>query len=196
MAFNSGLIKSNNGPRGSGPSANQSRRPEWTWKIGLVLESQELSAEIAGAIAEAGATKVFEFLASAPPFDVANAVGREKPELLFVGLWQTSKAAAEWIVDVRRGEEMPLVVAVHPVADPAEMISALRAGASEFLSLPVRPAIYEAMERIAVLLESRRNATMENGRIAGVLSAKGGCGATSIACHLGAALQVALPRTR
>jgi pilus assembly protein CpaE len=76
------------------------------------------------------------------------------------------------------------------------MISALRAGASEFLSLPVRPAIYEAMERIAVLLESRRNATMENGRIAGVLSAKGGCGATSIACHLGAALQVAVPRTR
>jgi pilus assembly protein CpaE len=89
---------------------------------------------------------------------------------------------------VRRGEEKPLIVAVHPEADPAEMISALRAGASEFLSLPVKPAIYEAMERIGTLLESRRHSLMERGKIAGVLSAKGGCGATSIACHLSAAL--------
>src|ERR1019366_2747713 len=172
------------------------KRPEWDWKIGLVLESAELSAEIAGAITEAGASKAFEFLASASTFEVANAVDREKPELLFVELARASKPAQEWIVDVRRGEDLPLVVAVHPVAEPAEMISALRAGASEFLSLPVRPAIFDAMERISVILESRRNATMENGRIIGVLSSKGGCGATSIACHLGAALQLAAPKTR
>jgi pilus assembly protein CpaE len=172
------------------------KRLEWDWKIGLVLESPELSGEIANAIAEAGASKAFEFLASASSFDVANAVDREKPELLFVELARASKPAPEWIVDVRRGEDLPLVVAVHPVAEPAEMITALRAGASEFLSLPVRPAIFDAMERIGVILESRRNATMENGRIIGVLSSKGGCGATSIACHLGAALQIASPKTR
>ena len=176
--------------------ADVSRKPEWTWKVGLVLESPELSSEITLAIAEAGATKVFEFQASTPSFDVANAVDREKPEVLFVELSQASKPAAEWIADVRRGEDTPLIVAVHPQPEPAEMISALRAGASEFLSLPVRPAIYEAMERIAVLLESRRSATMENGRVAGVLSAKGGCGATSIACYLSAALQLAATRTR
>ena len=68
-----------------------------------------------------------------------------------------------------------------------------------FCRLPVNPAIYEAMERIGALLESRRTATMERGRIAGVLSAKGGCGATSIACYLSAALAAATatrPRTR
>ncbi len=172
------------------------KRPEWDWKIGLVLESPELSMEITGAITEAGASKAFEMHASASSFEVANAVDREKPELLFVELARASKPAQEWIIDVRRGEDLPLVIAVHPVAEPGEMISALRAGASEFLSLPVRPAIFDAMERIAVLFESRRNATMENGRIIGVLSAKGGCGATSIACHLSAALQVATPRTR
>jgi pilus assembly protein CpaE len=53
----------------------------------------------------------------------------------------------------------------------------------------MRPAIYEAMERIGLLLEARRTATVERGRIAGILSAKGGCGATSIACYLSAALQ-------
>src|ERR1035438_8692558 len=170
------------------PLPDTARRPEWTWKIGLVLETPELRSEIASALAEAGAEKAFELPTSATSFEVANAVDRDKPDLLFVELSRASKPAAEWIVDVRRGEEMPLIVAVHPMAEPSEIISALRAGASEFLCLPVRPAIFEAMERIGALLESRHNATMERGKIAGVLSAKGGCGATSVACYLSAAL--------
>jgi pilus assembly protein CpaE len=172
------------------------RRSEWTWKIGLVLESDSLQADISFAIAEAGATKVFELPPSTTSFEVANAVDREKPEVLIVEFARASKPAGEWLLDVRRGEDMPLVIAVHPTADPAEMISALRAGASEFLSVPVRPAIYDAMDRIGVMLESKRNATVESGKIIGVLSAKGGCGATSLACHLSAALQIAEPRTR
>jgi pilus assembly protein CpaE len=177
-------------------STNSPRRPDWVWRVGLVLETPELVSEVASALAEASALTVFEFQASASPFEVANAVHREKPDLLFVELARTSKPAAEWIADVRQGEESPLIVAVHPMAEPAEMISALRAGASEFLSLPVRPSIFEAMERIGALLESRRNAMTEQGKIAGVLSAKGGCGATTIACHLGVALQIASASSR
>ena len=118
------------------------RRPDSGWKVGLVLETPELLSGIASALAEAAALKVFEIHASASSFEVANAVDREKPDLLFVELSRVSKHAAEWIVDVRRGEEMPLIVAVHPVAEPSEMISALRAGAIEFLSFPVKPAIF------------------------------------------------------
>jgi pilus assembly protein CpaE len=173
------------------PTPDTPRRPEWACKIGLVLDTPELRSEIVSAMAEAGAGAIFEFATSSDSFEVASAVDRDRPDLLFVELSHTSKPAAEWIAEVRRGEETPLVVAVHPQAEPSEMISALRAGASEFLCLPVRPAIYEAMERIGTLLESRRNAMMERGKIAGVLSAKGGCGATSVACHLSAALAAA-----
>jgi pilus assembly protein CpaE len=169
-------------------AAENTQRHDWIWKIGLVLETPELIGEIASALDDAGAARVFEFPASASPFEVANAVDREKPDLLFVEMARTQKTAAEWISEVRRGDDTPLVAAVHTSAEPAEMIAALRAGASEFLSLPMRPAIYEAMNRIGSLLEARRNATIERGTIAGVLSAKGGCGATSFACHLSAAL--------
>jgi pilus assembly protein CpaE len=173
------------------PSSDTSPRPDWAWKIGLVLETPALRSEIMSAMAEAGAATLFEFAAAAPSFEVANAVDRDKPDLVFVELSQASKPAAEWIADVRRGEDKPLIVAVHSAADPAEMISALRAGASEFLCLPIKPAIYDAMERISTLLESRRHSMVERGKIAGVLSAKGGCGATSVACHLSAALVAA-----
>jgi pilus assembly protein CpaE len=176
------------------PLPDNSRRQEWGWKIGLVLETPEMMSEIASAIAEGGGETVFECPASASSFEVASAVDRGKPDLLFVELSRTSKLAAEWIGDVRRGQDTPLIVAVHPVAEPSEMISALRAGASEFLSLPVKPAIFDAMERIGALLESRNSALSERGKIAGMLSAKGGCGATSVACYLSPALQIAATR--
>lgn len=159
------------------------------WKIGLILENPELSSGIRTAVSEAGAGAVIEFSAAKSSVEIAAAVERERPDILFVELARTTKPPAEWMADVRRGEDTPLVVAVHTTADPAEMISALRAGASEFLCLPIRPAVFEALERIGALLESRQSATLEQGRIAGILSAKGGCGATSIACHLGAALR-------
>src|ERR1700689_3647474 len=104
-----------------------SHRPDFIWKIGLVLETPELAVEITSAIASAGTTPVFELPAGSPSFEIASAVERLKPDILFVELARASKPAADWMIDVRRGELTPLIVAVHPVAEPAEMISALRA---------------------------------------------------------------------
>ena len=186
-------------PDFSSPDAfpqNISRRHDWAWKIGLVLETPQLSSEIKSALTETGAVPAFELHATLSSFEIAAIVERYKPDILFVELARASKPAAEWMADVRGGAESPLVVAVHPTAEPSEMIGSLRAGVTEFISLPVRPAIFEAMDRIGTLLESRRSAMVEQGRIAGVLSAKGGCGATSIACYLSAALQRAIPSSR
>lgn len=171
--------------------------PEWPWKAGIVAESTELIGEISRALVDAKATESFVMTcAGSSSFEVASAIDRSQPEVLFVEFAKISKAAAEWLHDIRRGGEMPLVIAIHPTVDPAEMISALRAGANEFLSIPIRPAIYQAMERLGSLLESRMNEKAESGRIVGLLSAKGGCGATSLACYLSACLQSVEPRTR
>jgi pilus assembly protein CpaE len=177
-------------------SLDVTRPQEWALKIGLVLETPELLAEITSALTESGAVPAFELRASVSSFEIAHAVEREKPDILFVELSRTSKTPAEWMADVRGGAETPLVVAVHTAADTSEMIGALRAGVTEFVALPIRPAIFEAMERMGALLESRRTAMAQQGRIAGVLSAKGGCGATTIACYLSAALHQAIPSSR
>jgi pilus assembly protein CpaE len=175
---------------------DQSHRPDFVWKIGFVLETPELAVEITTAIAAAGAAPVLQMPAAAPSFEIASAVQRDQPDILFVELARASKPAAEWMADVRRGELTPLIIAVHPVPEPAEMISALRAGASEFVSIPVKPAIYEALDRLATVLESRRAAMVEPGKIVGVLAPKGGCGATTIACHLSAAMRISAPEAR
>jgi pilus assembly protein CpaE len=174
----------------------EAKTAEWPWRVGLVLEDGALADEIGQVLAAAGATKVFSFRPTVSSFEVANALERHRPEILFVELAKTTKPPAEWVAEVRRDEDPPLIVAIHAGPDPAEMIRALRAGASEFLCPPLQPAINEAMERIGTLLEAKQAKLTERGRTIGFLSAKGGCGATTIAGHLTAALQTVQPGVR
>ena len=56
--------------------------PEWAWKIGLVLEDSGTGVgDCIGAIAEAGATPIFEVpVAPASPSKLRGAVERDKPD--------------------------------------------------------------------------------------------------------------------
>lgn len=156
-------------------------------RIALVVETEKLRTEIWTALLEIGATAAFDLSASVNSLEAMAAVEREHPEVLFVETAKLGKSPAEWIGEIRRGGDLPLVVALHAEQDPEEMIRALRGGATEFLSLPLRPAFYEAIDRTTAILEARRAAVAQRGKVIGFLSAKGGCGATAIACHVAAA---------
>jgi pilus assembly protein CpaE len=168
--------------------APSSTRPIWPWKFGLILETPELKSEIEGALAAGNVQPVISLTASTPAFEVAHAVEQAAPDVLFVEFPRVGKTAAEWMAEVCQGSEAALVIAVHIAQEPSEMINALRAGASEFLCLPIENTLRDAVERIGAIIESRRAVWTRKGRLLGVLSAKGGCGATSVLCYLAAAL--------
>jgi len=169
-------------------SFESSRQSAWPWRAGIVVDNPVLAAEIATALAEVRATCVFQISATASVLEIFALIERDRPDLLFVELSATSVPAREWMAAVQGADGLPLVAAVHVNADPVQMISALRAGATEFLSLPLSPAIFAALDRIAARLDSSRPAEAVQGKIIGIVSAKGGCGGTTLACHLGLAL--------
>ena len=173
-----------------------SKPPQWPWRVGLVLEEGALAEEIADILAAAGATRVFSFRPAVTSLELVSAVERDRPEVIFVELARTTKAPAEWVADVRRDDDPPLIIAIHAGPDPVEMIAALRAGASEFLCPPLQSSIHEAMDRIGTLMEAKQSKLAERGRTIGFLSAKGGCGATTLATYLTAAMQAVQPNTR
>src|SRR5207253_7302712 len=76
-----------------------------------------------------------------------------------------------------------IIIAVLPGSDPALVLRCLRQGASEFLLTPfTADQIEAALQKIAKLLPDqllRKAATVRS-----VMPAKGGCGATTIACNL------------
>jgi pilus assembly protein CpaE len=157
--------------------------PAWPWKTGMIVESPALAGELAEALQEMNAEVVLRGQPTGDLLEVSRLIEKQGPDLLFVELSRVPGGAQQWIEKVRGGEST-LVAAVHSVPDPVEMISALRAGACEFIHLPVRPALFEAMDRISAVLDSRRSAVLERGFTSGFLSAKGGCGATTIACNV------------
>ncbi|HVW86034.1 MAG TPA: hypothetical protein VHB50_15200 [Bryobacteraceae bacterium] len=169
-------------------SVETHRQTAWPWRTAVVIETPALVSGISEALEEMGATCAFRATPSMSALELANLVERERPDLLFVELASVAGPVADWIAKIRGGSDAPLIVAVHSHPDPEKMIEAMRGGASEFLCLPVRPGIFEAMDRTATMLEARQLATVEKGRLLGILSAKGGCGATSLACHLSAAI--------
>src|SRR5580704_12109422 len=154
-----------------------SRQSAWPWRAGLVVSDPRLAEEIAAALSEVRAACVFQVSSSASIREIFALVERDSPDLLFVELGATPVPAREWMSAVQSAGNAPLVAAVHISADPEQMIEALRAGATEFLSLPMNPGIFGAMDRISARLQAIRPAESAHGKIIGIVSAKGGCGA-------------------
>lgn len=174
------------------PARSTSKSAGSSWKAGLILETPALETALYEVLEEISSSCVFHLTVTTARFEVASSIEREHPDLLFVELARIEGSGPEWIESVRAGNDRPIIIAVHPEAEPQTMIDALRAGASEFLCLPLRPAIFDMMERIGTILESQQSQNHERGRMTGILSAKGGCGATTLACHFGFAFHAAL----
>ena len=68
------------------------------------------------------------------------------------------------------------------------ILQSLRAGAREFLNLPIKPTeLKTVLDRIAELPVSQVEAPKKRGRMVAVFSSKGGCGTSFIATNLAAA---------
>lgn len=157
-------------------------------RYGLVADTPQLAADLRAVLHKAGATVAFDIAASTPPFEVAAQLAKHSPDILFVEFSRVPVLAPDWMHIVCPGAAAPLVIALHIEPDAAHMITALRAGAIEFLTLPLGEGVSDSFERIAGLLETRSAARSQRGKVIGFVSAKGGCGATSLACNLAVAL--------
>jgi len=81
-----------------------------------------------------------------------------------------------------------MLVALDTTAQPETILAAMRAGANEFLYPPLGNNLRKAVERRSEVRPRPRDNSRPPGKVFGFLSAKGGCGASTIACHLAAEL--------
>jgi len=82
-------------------------------------------------------------------------------------------------------------------ADPDLLVRCMRAGAREYLMLPFdKGEMAEALVRVSTLRVALRPSKKTNGRLLVFLSAKGGSGATTLACNFAVSLaQESLQKT-
>jgi pilus assembly protein CpaE len=112
-------------------------------------------------------------------------IERHRADVVLIETTRLAMPLDEFIGRLRDTTSQPAVFVLHPEASPQHILSALRAGASEFLYPPLTVNLREAFENLSVLRGKSSSAPSSGlGRIFGFLSAKGGCGATTFACHV------------
>lgn len=116
-----------------------------------------------------------------------------KPEVILLDLSSVPGDLNSAIRQLRVQVPRLKVIALHSEAEPQTILSALRAGASEFLHPPLAEALHPAIHRILDMQQD--NGPSARGKVIGFLSSKGGCGATTVACHVAAELQALTKRS-
>ena len=110
-------------------------------------------------------------------------VGQARPDAVLVDFDALSSDPAASIRQLKAQHARVKIIALYASADPKIILAAMRAGANEFLHPPLEESLPAALERILAAIEGD-GAPPTRGRVIGFLSSKGGCGATTIACHI------------
>lgn len=118
--------------------------------------------------------------------DVIGKLRQEQPEVLMLELGPVLARLGNALREVRSCTPRTKIVALHSAADSDSILAALRSGVHEFVHPPWAETLVPALDRVSTR-DSDEN-EQRQGKVIGFLSAKGGCGATTIACHVAADL--------
>ncbi len=156
--------------------------------IGLVIETKELWDEVHSTLQELPVRILIEQHELGDLAEFLDKVERLRPEVMILEVMKLRQPIEHVVGRIKAGSVDLMVIALHNTAEPELILSALRAGAHEFLHPPLRANLQQALERRSLERNRTRERLRQKGKVVGFLSAKGGCGATTIACHIAAEL--------
>jgi pilus assembly protein CpaE len=116
-------------------------------------------------------------------------IKRLRPHVAVVTLGAQVEAALKFVA--RLTEELPQVsvICASRDASPDLILRSLRAGAREFLRLPlIKEEFRTVLDRVCEQSSVREEAPRKQGRTVAVFSSKGGCGTSFIATNLAASM--------
>jgi pilus assembly protein CpaE len=164
-----------------------------TFKVALLGKNEEHLSQLKSRVEATLAAEVV-FRREALPAVAGDSVSRQlqqmHPDVILVDIAAADPDSAITAIEVlaKKAEETA-VFAVSSLTQPQVIIRAMRAGASEFLDRDSGSgALLEAFGRFHACQQGRKSGGVR-GRLITILSAKGGCGATTIAVNTALALQ-------
>lgn len=156
--------------------------------VALISPDEHRRSEAALALAGCTGCEVFEF----PSYpvglgDVAVTLS-EKYDVVIVELDSDPEYALE-LVESIGSDGLATVMVYSESTDPELLVRCMRAGAREFLTLPLEQGVVEeALVRAAARQPVVRTAKKKAGKLFGFMGSKGGAGATMLACNFAVAL--------
>jgi pilus assembly protein CpaE len=108
---------------------------------------------------------------------------RSKPDLVLIDVSVLRQTLQEVIEKLRLAAPGSMIVALNTTGVTGPVLECFRAGADEYLFPPLAEGLTKAIERREKEIRKSDSGKPEGKTIA-FLSAKGGCGATTLACHV------------
>lgn len=153
------------------------------WKALFICPNQKIIRDLAPLLRERLPTFSGSDLNAYPArYQLAEVVNAESPNLCFLEISEPREPGLALIPDLLRiNAKLPIIV-VLASNDPELVLRSLRQGASDFLIPPFTPDQVEAaLQKIARLQPAQPT---NAGKVYCIMPAKGGCGASTIACNL------------
>lgn len=112
---------------------------------------------------------------------------RLKPMAAIITLGANSDQALKFIQRLTAEAPKTAIIAAAHKAAPELLLQSLRAGAKEFLQLPLKAdELKTVLDRVAEFCQTQVETVKKKGRMVAVFSSKGGCGTTFVATNLAA----------
>lgn len=151
--------------------------------IGLLIGSHNLSEQATLALSKLPVQIVMNRRSFDKWNDAISEIKATGPDVILLERSTPEDSFESLIEQIHRVRAGCAVIVVDRTAESGAISEAFRAGAHDFLYLPFDNRLTQSLSRVTV---HRRPRT--KGRVIGFLSAKGGCGATTIACHAAVSL--------
>ena len=106
------------------------------------------------------------------------------PDVVLVDISRLATPLEEMVRRFKAVSTGSMVIVLHTSAEPEKILAALRSGANEYIFPPLQANLRAALERKSAEGAQTRAGVRGKGKTVAFLSVKGGCGATTLACHV------------
>ncbi len=149
--------------------------------IGLAIESKPLSDEVQQCLEGLPVRVITQ------QHDTAALLEEIKPlhpDVILIDISHFNLPLEPLLRQIKADSAGSMIIVLHTSAEPEKILAAMRAGAHEYLFPPLQTNLRAALERKSEEHAASRDGIRGKGKTIAFVSAKGGCGATTVACHV------------
>ena len=156
----------------------------YPFTTGLVVKTKRLRDEVLTSLQEMPSRLVQDQDQLGEIGAFVRSVEQNRPDVLLVDITGLKENLEQLAKALKESTAKPLLIALHETAEPDLILMAMRLGFQEYLYSPLSATLRPALEKLLAEVRKSKELGGRSGRTVGIVSAKGGCGATTIACHV------------
>jgi pilus assembly protein CpaE len=153
--------------------------------IGLAIENRDLLEGVQACLSGLPYRVIVEHQDTGDLPAFIERLERMRPDVVLVDITNWKEPLEDLVTAIKSAIGDPMIIALNNHVDADTVLASLRAGINEFLYPPLQEPLRKALEKRSAERSRRRDGAQKaGGKAFGFLAAKGGCGATTLVCHV------------